>query len=135
LLFLFRSARDLDASEALCAAPLTALFGWPASGSAPNGPWTSTWHPQRDIAHAEDERAVRGRSVRGLAAPAIRPVLIERRLRDSDATAPTASPPEAQWTRLEVSEDAEPEPQLREHLEAAGAADPQTQAAPCSVRD
>jgi hypothetical protein len=66
---------------------------------------------QREIARADDDRAVRGRSVRGRAAPAIRPSLCLRRPRDSDATAPTASAPEAQRARLEYPGDAELEPQ------------------------
>jgi hypothetical protein len=52
--------------------------------------------PQCGIVRADDERVVRGRSVRGRAAPA----LGEGRPRDSDTTAPTASPPEAQRARL-----------------------------------
>jgi hypothetical protein len=89
--------------------------------------------PQRSIVRADDERVVRGSSMRGRAAPAIRPALRERRPRDFDAAAPTASPPEAQRTRLEDAGDAEPEPQLWARLEDAGAAEPELQAAPCSV--
>jgi hypothetical protein len=74
--------------------------------------------PQRDTVRADDERVVRDSSVRGRAAPAIRPALGERRPRDSDAPSSTASPPEAQRTRLEDAGDAEPEPQLRARLKS-----------------
>jgi hypothetical protein len=109
-------------------APLTALLaGWP-----PVQRLTSSG-PQRDIARADGERTIRGRSVRGRAAHAIRPAFGEHRSRDSDATAPTASPPESQRTRLENAGDAEPEPLLRTRLKDPGAAELEPQAAPCSV--
>jgi hypothetical protein len=88
--------------------------------------------PQRKIARAGNERAVRGRGARGCSESAIRPALGERRPRDSDANAPNASPPEAQRARLEGAVVVEPEPRLRARLEDAQAAEPEPQAAPCS---
>jgi hypothetical protein len=64
--------------------------------------------PQGEIALAGDEHAVRGRSVRGRAPPAIRSALEMRRPRDSGATVPTASPPEAQRARLEDAGNVKP---------------------------
>jgi hypothetical protein len=87
---------------------------------------------QRDIARADDERAVRGRSAHGRAVTC-HPALGERRPSDSDATAPTASPTEAQRTRLAGAGTPEPEPKLRARLEDAGAAESESPAAPCSV--
>jgi len=66
--------------------------------------------PRRGIFRADDERTVRGRSVRGHAAP--------------------ASPPEAQRDASERREGCRTGAQLRARLEEAGA---EPQAAPCSV--
>jgi hypothetical protein len=71
--------------------------------------------------------------VRGRASPAIRPSLGERLWRDSEAAAPTASPPDAQQARLEDAGDAEPEPQLRARLQDAGIVGPKHHVAPCYV--
>jgi hypothetical protein len=71
--------------------------------------------------------------MRGRTAPAICPALGNRRPRNFNATAPTASPPEAQRTRQEDVVDGELEPQLRARLEDARASEPEPHAAPCYV--
>jgi hypothetical protein len=73
--------------------------------------------------------------VRGRNEPANRSALGERLPRESDATAPSAYPPEAQRTRLGDAGGNEPESQSRAHSEDAGAAEPEPQAAPCYVYD